>query len=59
MIIVLCPNTTPLPSSYVQIRPLCLPEEIIRGGVLELNMASEPNDWGKVERPPSMAIGAR
>lgn len=34
-------------------------EEIIRGGVLELNMASEPNDWGKVERPPSMAIGAR
>jgi putative alpha-1,2-mannosidase len=30
-------------------------EEIIRGGVLELAMASEPTDWGKAERPPSMA----
>ena len=30
-------------------------EEIITGGVLELSMASTPNDWGKSERPPSLS----
>jgi len=34
-------------------------DEVLSGGVLRLEMSSQPNDWARHQRPPSSSVGSR